>query len=292
MSVLLVASAEPRAGRSLIAAALAYRLARDGAAVTLARVAGDEVAAHDAGVFAGIEELRAPHVPISPDDAVKITGDAVLEAPAGPVAELTAQLAARVVVVGHPRSPQLDVPASVLAGHILTRVPAADIAAVAQRSQVIGALAEDRTLATPSLEDIAAALDAEWLVRAPEQRSIERIMIGTVASDAGSPYFGNRQRTCVVTRFDKTDIQLAALLTDLECIVLTGGGVPSPYLGDRVRGLDDEVSLVRTQVSTVAAMQAIEQLYGTSALDGRGKVMRAVAMLDEAGVALPVAVAG
>ena len=31
MTILIVASAEPRAGRSLIAAAIAYRLARDGA---------------------------------------------------------------------------------------------------------------------------------------------------------------------------------------------------------------------------------------------------------------------
>ena len=53
----------------------------------------------------------------------------------------------------------------------------------------------------------------------------------------------------------------------------------------------DDTSLVHTALSTVAAVEAIEPLYGTSALDGRGKMLRAVELLDAAGVTLPVAVA-
>ena len=34
--------------------------------------------------------------------------------------------------------------------------------------------------------------------------SIDRVMIGTVSSDAASPYFGEGRRTCVITRFDKS----------------------------------------------------------------------------------------
>ena len=118
MAVLIVASSQPCVGRSLVAAALAYRLARDGKPVTLARLSGDESAEPDARSFA----------------------------------------------------------------------------------------------------------------------SIDRVMLGTVASDAASPYFSNRERKCVITRYDKTDIQLAALFTDLACMVITGEGEPSPYLIDRVSG--------------------------------------------------------
>jgi BioD-like phosphotransacetylase family protein len=291
MSVLIVASSEPRAGRSVIAAALAYRLAREGAAVTLARLAGDDGAAHDAAMFAAIEELRAPAAPVAAADVAALTGDIVLEAPPGEVADLAKQLSARVLVVGSPHSPELTAPDDALAGRIVTRVPASDAASVGRRAGIIGVLAEDRVLAAPSLADITAAVDGEWLVRGEDSRSIDRVMIGTVASDAGSPYFGNRERTCVVTRFDKTDIQLAALLTELEAMVLTGGGVPSPYLVDRVRSRGDDTSLVHTALSTVAAVEAIEPLYGTSAFDGRGKMLRAVELLDAAGVTLPVPVA-
>jgi BioD-like phosphotransacetylase family protein len=113
--------------------------------------------------------------------------------------------------------------------------------------------------------------------------AIERVLIGTVASDAASPYFAARERKCVVTRYDKTDIQLAALLTDLELLVLTGGGEPSPYLLDRVASERNGVSVLVAEEDTVDAMRAIEGLYMRSRFEGQGKLERAVALLDEAG---------
>ncbi|MBF6599952.1 MAG: hypothetical protein IVW36_05530 [Dehalococcoidia bacterium] len=291
MTTLLVASAEPRVGRSLVAAGLAYRLARDGAPVTLARLAGDDGAVADAAAFAALPYLSAPDRPLSAEEAASLSGDAVIEAPAGAVRDAASTLDARVVVVGGAKSPDVDLPAAALLGRIVTRVPAADLATVAARAGILAALPEDRILAVPSLDDIAGALDARWLHRTGEPVAFDRIMIGTVASDAASPYFANRERICVITRFDKTDIQLAALLTDLRCMVITGGGEPSPYLLDRVVGRREEVAVFATAGSTVETMAVIEPLYGQSRFDGEGKLERIVALLDDAGVVLPVPVA-
>ena len=85
MSILLVASPAPRVGRSLVAAALAYRAARDGRQVTLARLTGDESADHDARVFSEIAELSAPSAPLAAQDLSSLTSDAIVEAPAGPI---------------------------------------------------------------------------------------------------------------------------------------------------------------------------------------------------------------
>jgi BioD-like phosphotransacetylase family protein len=148
---------------------------------------------------------------------------------------------------------------------------------------VLAALPEDRVLAAPSVEDIARAVEARWLAEAQPRGSIDRVMIGTVASDAASPYFGARDRKAVVTRYDKTDIQLAALLTDVDLLVLTGGGEPSPYLMDRVHGTREDISVVVAEEDTVDAMRAIEGLYGASRFDGSGKMLRAAELLDEAG---------
>jgi BioD-like phosphotransacetylase family protein len=151
---------------------------------------------------------------------------------------------------------------------------------------MLAALPEDRTLAAPSVADIAAALRGKWLVESASHDAIGRVMIGTVASDAASPYFQQRERTCIVTRYDKTDIQLAALLSDMELLVLTGGGQPSPYLLDRVAGSRDDVSVLLAEADTVDAMRSIEGLFGRSRFEGHGKLDRAVALLDEAGVSL------
>lgn len=283
MSV-LIASVEPRVGRSLIAAAVAYRMSRDGTAVTLARLAGDDSAAADAATFASLAGIESPGVPVSADAIASLGSNVVVEAPPGPVPALASSLNARVLVVGLASSPATDAPKDALAGTIVTRVRSADISSVAGRTGVLAVLPEDRILAAPSVDDIAAALDGRWLAEGDDRNTIDRVMIGTVASDAASPYFGNRERTCIVTRYDKTDIQLAALQTDIELLVLTGGGEPSPYLTDRVLGSRQDVAVLLANEDTVDAMRAIEGLYGASRFDGAGKLARAVALLDEANV--------
>lgn len=288
MPVLLVASSQPRVGRSLVAATVAYRLGRDGRAVTLARLAGDDGAAADARTFASIEQLVTPGRPVSPADIASLGGDVVIEAPAGDVSALAGQTGARVLAVGTQASPPVEAAPDMLAGSVITRVPAADVAAVSQRAGTVAVLAEDRVLAAPSVAAIAEVTGARWLVESDERGTVERVMIGTVASDAASPYFANRERTCIVTRFDKTDIQLAALLTNLECLLLTAGGEPSPYLLDRAASMRDGLSVLLAAGSTVEVMRDIEALYGVSRFDGAGKLMRAVELFDTAGVPVEI----
>jgi BioD-like phosphotransacetylase family protein len=284
MSTIIVASSEPRVGRSLIAAAVAYRMGRAGTPVTLARLGSDESAAADAATFAMLEGIISPGQPVVEDAVASMTGDVVIEAAAGPVRELAVRLHARVIVVGGARSAETDAANDSIAARIVTRVAPADLASVGARAGVAAVLAEDRVLAAPSVADIAKTLDATWLAGEAGGHSVGRVMLGTVASDAASPYFANRESTCVITRFDKTDIQLAALQTDLECMVITGGREPSPYLLDRVRGSRDDVALLLTSGSTVESMNAIESLYATSRFDGATKLERAVGLLDAAGV--------
>jgi BioD-like phosphotransacetylase family protein len=288
MSILLIASSEPRVGRSLIAAVIAYRLGRDGAAVTLARLDGDDSAAADAAAVAVLEGIVTLGKPVAVADVAKLSGDVVLEAPSGVVKSLAESLQARVIAVGHATSPAIDVPPAALAGIIVTAVPASDVAAVAARVGVLAVLPEDRTLAAPSVADVATALNARWLAGEGDRGSFDRVMIGTVSSDAASPYFGNRARTCVVTRFDKTDVQLAALQTDIECLVMTGGGEPSPYLLDRVRSTRDAVAVLLAPDSTTETMRTIEGLYSLSRFEGNGKLARAVELLDEANVQISI----
>ncbi len=285
MSVLIVASSEGRAGRSLVAAAVAYRLGRSGKAVTLARLAGDASADADAKTFAALEGVNSPGRALAIDAAKAIAGDAVLEAPPGSVASAASALGARVLVANEGAG---DVPADALAGRVLTRVPASQVRAAAERPGVLAVLPEDAALAAPSLADIVAAVKGRWLAGDEGGDGIERVMVGTIASDAASPYFGARAAKCVVTRFDKVDVQLAALQGDVACLVITGGGEPSPYLVDRVRSTGDGVALLLAPGSTVETMHAIEPLYGLSRFDGQRKLERAVALLDAANVPVQI----
>jgi BioD-like phosphotransacetylase family protein len=282
MSVLIVSSSEPRAGRSVVAAAIAYRLGRAGKPVILARLAGDTSADADAATFAALESIFSPGKPLTVEELKAITGDVVVEAAPGSVQALAQALDARVVAVGAGAAEAGGLPAAAFAGTIATRVAAARVATVAAGVRVLAVLPEDRVLATPSIDDIAAAIEGRYLAGELGLGTVDRVMVGTIASDAASPYFAARERTCVITRHDKTDVQLAALQTDLECLVITGGGEPSPYLVDRVRGTREDIAVLVARGSTVDVMHAIEALYGLSRFDGQGKMERAVALLDEA----------
>jgi BioD-like phosphotransacetylase family protein len=283
LSILIVASSEPGTGKSVVAAAIAYRKARSGRTVSLVRLAGDDGAATDAATFAALEGVVSSGRPVSAADVTSVAAvaDVVAEAPAGSVEGLAEQLDAKVLMVGSATSAVLD--AQRATGMIVTRVRAADVGTVASRQGVIAVLAEDRVLAAPSVDDIARAIEAHWLLDAKPRGSIDRVMIGTIASDAASPYFGARDRKAVITRYDKTDVQLAALLTDVELLVLTGGGEPSPYLIDRVQGTRDDISVVVAAEDTVDTMRVIEGLFGGSRFDGTGKMLRAAELLDDAG---------
>jgi BioD-like phosphotransacetylase family protein len=185
--------------------------------------------------------------------------------------------------MGRASAPALELTKTQNAGTIVTCAPQVDAAAIAGRAGVICVLPEDSVLAAPSVEQIAAALQARWVARPDVLPSVARVMIGTIASDAAAPYFGARRRTCVVTRYDKTDVQLAALQTDTDALVLTGGGEPSPYLVDRVANSGGETAVLLAQPGTVETVRAIEGLFGQARFDGAGKLDRAVALLDEAG---------
>jgi BioD-like phosphotransacetylase family protein len=218
------------------------------------------------------------------DDVASMLGDVVIEAPAGADAAGVARaLNARVLVVARDGQKRLDVPDELLAGIVITHATVGGRQRENADGHVIAALPEDRVLAAPSVADIAAALGARWVAGEDAAGSIERVMIGTVSSVAATPYFAQRERTCVITRFDKTDIQLAALQTDLACLVLTGGGEPSPYLIDRVRGYGEDIAVLLTSLGTPDATRAIEGLYGLSRFDGAGKMRRAAELLDAAG---------
>ncbi len=285
MPVLLIASAEPRAGRSVIAAALAYRLGREGHAATLVRLSGDESADADARTFAALDGIVAGRAAMDADALSNLaaSGTIVAEAPPGAVAQLATSLHGKVLVVAGPSAPKLEAPKNAIIGTIVTNVPAASVPEHARHESVLAVLPEDRVLAAPSVADIAASLHAEWLVRSAGPNAIGRVMIGTVASDAAQPYFSARERTCVVTRFDKTDVQLAALGTDLNVLVLTGGGQPSPYVLDRVAGTREDISVLLAAEDTPNVMRSIEGLYGRGRFDGAAKLARAVELLDEVG---------
>ena len=291
MNTLIVTSAQPGDGKSTIAAALALHLLAGGRRVRVLRVQGSDAASaeRDATLLAAVP---GPSTAGSPGRALSLSeaGNAVKEAAGDGVAVVEAEPAeareaasawgAGAVVVQRASATYtttLDIAAEKTAV-VVTAVAAADLSKVraaleAQGPRPLLVLPEDRTLAAPRLGELARALEASFLCDgAGEDEVIERIMIGSVGHDPGTPYFSMHERKAVLTRFDKTDVQLAALGTPLVCLLLTGGQRPSPYLFDRAQSLG--VPVLLTARNTVDAMEALGEAYAGARFGGARKLER------------------
>lgn len=286
MPPLLITSHAPGAGRTAVAAGLARLLAQAGRSVWLARLAGDESAADDARTFAAIPGVRSPGGPIALEDVAGAPAGSVglVEAPAGDAAGAAARIGARRLAVV-PASGPAPSPAPDLAGVVVSFAPAHQPDQVRNRFgglPLLAVLPEDRLLAAPTVDALAAALPARVLYRRNgADDSPENLLIGTISADPGTPYFRRAGSKAVITRFDKVDVVLAAMLSDVSCLILTGGYEPVDYVLDRLQNEGAEMTVLLTQSSTTEAMRTIEGMYGRTRFAGGRKVERAAALLGE-----------
>ena len=55
-------------------------------------------------------------------------------------------------------------------------------------------------------------------------------MLGALALDGGIYYYGKYTDKIVITRWDRPDLQMPALNTGCQGLILTGGNGPIPYV--------------------------------------------------------------
>ena len=71
------------------------------------------------------------------------------------------------------------------------------------------------------------------------------------------------------------------LATAPDCLILTGGQQPSPYLLDRLGGGDTNVTVLLSPEDTVRTVELVDELYGRTRFSGRRKVARASELVQQ-----------
>jgi len=301
MPTILIASLQPAEGRTTVAAGLAACLVEAGRAVRVARVrapeGADAPAEDDAGALVGVPGGTSSGRAVTEQDALSQAKEAagasallIIEAQPGAPNDLAARLGARVILVSSaPDDLSLGEAATAasslgpsLLGMVLTRQPERRLPAARslldRRSvRCLAALPEDRLLAGPSVRELAEALHASRLVVGErEDEAVEYVMLGPISADPGQPYFLQHGSKAVVNRFDRMDLHLAALATEPDCLVLTGGQTPSAYLLDRVAGGEPGVTVLLSPEDTVRTVELLDGLYGRTRFSGQRKIARAI----------------
>lgn len=121
---------------------------------------------------------------------------------------------------------------------------------------VLGALPEDRSMLAVTVQQIAEHLAGHW-VQDPVNTDayVERFLIGGNIMDSGPTYFGRFANQAVITRAERPDIQMACLMEDTRCLILTGGTDPSEYV--KAEALQRDVPLILVEEGTLSTAEAL-----------------------------------
>lgn len=145
---------------------------------------------------------------------------------------------------------------------------------------VYGVVPEDRFLMSVSVKELAEALEAEIVTRPDKgEELVQNLMVGAMTADVALSYFRQKPNKAVITGGDRSDIQLAALQTSTNCLILTGNLHPQ----DMIKGVAQEmgVPIVVSKHDTLTTIEIVEGFFGKSRFQQEKKTQRFQELLSE-----------
>ena len=287
MVQLHIISTEPNVGKTVLSLALATLAARGGISVRYSRAAEPSSGNGESSDTTVAQEALGAESVISVESAASESDDGLLivEGSMGTSAGAALGGSSTVLVVWYRgemiAADVLDAAEPFgdrLAGVVLNNVPKLRMHEAARNlvpeiesggARVLGVVPQDRLLLAPTVGELVEFLDAE-VIAFPEglEEPAENLMMGALAMDGGIHYYGDTDRKVVITRWDRPDLQMPAMATGCQGLILTNGGRPIPYVWNRVQELQIPVALV--QSGTVATANKL----GNGFLAGRGTASR------------------
>ncbi len=126
---------------------------------------------------------------------------------------------------------------------------------------VLGMLPRSNLLRSVSVRELSEQLEAKVLCR-PDRLDlmVESLTIGAMNVNSALEYFRQRENMAVVTGGDRTDLQLAALETSTQCLILTGHVPPRSLILNRAEDL--EVPILSVDLDTLTTVEIVDQAFG------------------------------
>lgn len=130
-----------------------------------------------------------------------------------------------------------------------------------QNIPVLGMTPRSDLLRSVSVRELVLQLKADILCR-PDRLDlmVESLTIGAMNVNSALKYFRKRRNMAVVTGGDRADIQMAALETSTQCLILTGHIPPQPFIISRAEEL--EIPILSVDLDTLTTVEIIDRAFG------------------------------
>lgn len=165
-----------------------------------------------------------------------------------------------------------------LAGLVVNAAPPYRLPAAGDAAPGAAVIPESRRMLAPTVAQIGESLDAVWTLEPVNADAlVERYLIGGNIMDNGPTYFGRYANQAVITRAQRPDIQMAAMLPQTRCLLLTGPGEPAGYVQAEARERD--IPLLQVTTSTIATADALASLLTAATPHSLAKTRHYAALL-------------
>jgi len=146
--------------------------------------------------------------------------------------------------------------------------------------EVLGVLPQDRTLLALDVATLSRCLGGEILCcQHASNNSIENILVGVYSVDPAALYYQRRSNKAVIIKGERPEMQLWALETPTQCLILTGGIPPHPYVLQQaeLKG----VPIMVVEKDTLSVLQTLEEVMPQTRFHHEGKIGRIEELLRE-----------
>lgn len=145
---------------------------------------------------------------------------------------------------------------------------------------VLAVLPRSDLLRSVSVSELVHQLNADVLCRDDRlDLMVESLKIGAMNVNSALKYFRKSRNMAVVTGGDRTDIQIAALETSTNCLILTGQIPPTPAVLSRAEDL--EVPILSVDLDTLTTVEIIDRTFGQVRLQEAVKVQHVRQMMQK-----------
>jgi len=145
---------------------------------------------------------------------------------------------------------------------------------------VLGILPRNNLLRSVSVAELVEQLHAQVLCCSERlDLMVESLKIGAMNVNAALKYFRQAQNMAVVTGGDRADIQLAAMETSTQCLILTGQLPLDPQVLSRAQEL--EVPILSVDLDTLTTVEIVDRTFGQVRLHEPVKVECIQAMMNQ-----------
>lgn len=126
---------------------------------------------------------------------------------------------------------------------------------------ILGMTPRSNLLRSVSVRELVLQLKAQVICRSDRlDLMVESLTIGAMNVNSALKYFRKRQNMAVVTGGDRTDIQMAALETSTQCLILTGQLPPPRFIISRAEEL--EIPILSVDMDTLTTVEIIDKAFG------------------------------